>query len=85
MSNRLSVLRHPTTRTTAWLTALEQSKRWRSRTLARVLRRPDLCDEFDLALGEADDGSLGNSDLVLVLVLVFWFLRLRGTSHGGVA
>jgi hypothetical protein len=43
---------------------------------ARVLRRPDLRDEFVLALGEAMTAlQFGNCDLV----------RLRGTSHGGVA
>ena len=43
---------------------------------ARVLRRPDSRDEFELALGEAMTAlQLGNCDLV----------RLRGTSDGGVA
>jgi hypothetical protein len=62
-SNRLSasrwwrsLLRRPTPRTTsethAWLTTLEKQALV-AVAPARVLRRPDSCDEFELALGEA--------------------------------
>jgi hypothetical protein len=53
----------------AWLTALAASAG--AVAPARVLRRPDSRDEFELALGEAMLAlQLGNCDLV----------RLRGTS-----
>ncbi len=68
------VLRRPTPRTTseahAWLTALEQQALV-AVAHARVLRRPDSHDEFELALGEAMLAQqLDNCDLV----------HLRGTS-----